>query len=142
MTACENDPVVFFLLQQAMKSSHFSHTELIKDNSVNLLKKRDSWPIIYLDPMFTTAGKAQVKKPARILRALVTNYDADNELLFHKARQHCSRLVVKRHIDAPEIAGATADIQYSGQSTRYDVYLQNDARKNKVSRQYDSTDSY
>lgn len=127
VTACETNPVVFFLLQQAIHRSKFSHIELIQDNSLNLLEQRNNWPIIYLDPMFSSIGKAQVKKPARVLRALVANYDADNELLFHKARHNCSRLVVKRHIDAPALAGITADIQYSGQSTRYDVYLQPDA---------------
>lgn len=78
---------------------------------------------VYLDPMFPARNKsALVKKEMRICR-LVAGEDPDAGGLLDLARLAArSRVVVKRPIHAPPLAGQPA-FTLPGRTIRYDVYL-------------------
>jgi 16S rRNA (guanine1516-N2)-methyltransferase len=79
--------------------------------------------VVYIDPMFPNRSKSALsKKEMRICR-IVAGEDPDAGDLFAVARQVASRrVVVKRWLRASPL-GERPDIQYRGQSIRYDVYL-------------------
>lgn len=78
--------------------------------------------VVFLDPMFSAPGRAQVKKEMQICRALAGG-PTDAEALFAAARAAAiDRVVVKRHPHhAPLAAGATFTVDSA--RVRFDVYL-------------------
>jgi len=80
--------------------------------------------VIYLDPMFPERKKtALVKKEMRILRDLVDE-DNDTEVLLAMALKCAKkRVVVKRPRIAVTIGATKPNLIYTGQSCRFDVYL-------------------
>ena len=133
VTACERHPVIFFILEQAfhhIPDNRAKIPALINQNAIELLSTDQFWDVIYLDPMYPedAIGKSQVKKTAQILRSIVNHNTAEDEELFQLARNRCRRLIVKRHIHATSLSQDSIDIQYCGQSTRYDVYIQPEKR--------------
>lgn len=79
--------------------------------------------VIYLDPMYPEAGtKGQVKKEMQILRLLL-GPPAEPAQLLELARGLARRVVVKRPVRAPRLAGPAPSHSLEGRSTRFDVYL-------------------
>jgi 16S rRNA (guanine1516-N2)-methyltransferase len=78
--------------------------------------------VVCLDPMFATAGSAQVKKDMQACRALAGPAGDDAELL--RAARACAteRVVVKRDPHAPPLAAGVA-FAVPGERVRFDVYL-------------------
>lgn len=83
---------------------------------------RDVFDVAYIDPMYPPRKKsAAIKKDMRICRALVGD-DPDAGALLHAALSSgMSRIVVKRPIDAEQLAPGP-DMVYRSPQTRYDVY--------------------
>ncbi len=79
---------------------------------------------VYLDPMFPERQKsALVKKEMRFFHAVVGE-DTDSTALLHTARRLAlRRIVVKRPRHGAFVGDATPAYQYTGKSTRFDVYL-------------------
>jgi 16S rRNA (guanine1516-N2)-methyltransferase len=88
------------------------------------LEQEDYPDVIYLDPMYPTRNKsALVKKDMRMLRA-IAGHDEDAVELFNLALTRArKRVVVKR----PRLAANLTDLQpqiiFSGQHSRFDVYI-------------------
>ena len=81
-------------------------------------------PVVYLDPMYPQRQKsAAVKKEMAYFHELVGSNDDDIALLQQAARCAEKRVVVKRPRLSEFLAGLQPDYQYSGKSTRFDVYL-------------------
>jgi 16S rRNA (guanine1516-N2)-methyltransferase len=78
--------------------------------------------VIYLDPMFATAGSAQVKKDMQVCRLLAGPPDDPLPLLALARRLAGDRVVVKRHHGAPPLQ-AGVSLAVSGERVRFDVYL-------------------
>jgi 16S rRNA (guanine1516-N2)-methyltransferase len=78
--------------------------------------------VVYLDPMFSEQGRAQVKKEMQVCRALA-GPPSDLVDLFAAARGAArERVVVKRHPHhAPLAAGVSFTVD--GERVRFDVYL-------------------
>lgn len=78
--------------------------------------------VVYLDPMFSDPGKAQVKKEMQICR-LLAGPPEDPKPLFELARAVArERVVVKRHHGEEPIAEGRS-FQVDGERIRFDVYL-------------------
>jgi 16S rRNA (guanine1516-N2)-methyltransferase len=129
----ERSPIIAALVQDALRRAQedpsFSELKLqltITDSFeyLNSLKSQAYPDVIYLDPMFPSRSKsALVKKEMRILRAIVgEDPDADKLLPLSRAIAK-KRVVVKRPRHAPELNNLSPDLQYRGQSSRFDVYL-------------------
>lgn len=79
--------------------------------------------VVYLDPMFAERKRALAKKDMQLFQGLV-GQDEDADTLLDLARASArQRVVVKRHLKAPPLAGRTPAFQYTGSVIRYDVYL-------------------
>ena len=134
----EQHPAVFALLcdgwQRAMQNAetadiarrmvltHADAVQAMPDNAARFGRP----DVVYLDPMYPERQKsAAVKKEMAYFHELVgLSAVQDDEALLHAARQTAQkRVVVKR----PRLGGFLAQkqpaYQYTGKSTRFDVYL-------------------
>lgn len=79
--------------------------------------------VIYIDPMFPERQKsAKVKKEMQAFHALVGGDDDAGQLLPLSLQKALYRVVVKRPLRAPALAGMAPNYAITGKSTRYDVY--------------------
>ena len=95
--------------------------------------------VVYLDPMFAEADNsaqvngsrlkgaqaksAQVKKDMRLFRQLLDSGHSDERSLLEAARAAARlRVVVKRALKAPHLAGAVPAYSLRGKAIRFDVY--------------------
>ncbi|MGQ7261335.1 class I SAM-dependent methyltransferase [Vreelandella sp. V005] len=80
--------------------------------------------VIHLDPMFPHREKsALVKKEMRLFRALAGDDDDAPRLLEAALDVATHRVVVKRPIKAPPIAGPAPQHTLEGKTSRYDMYV-------------------
>jgi 16S rRNA (guanine1516-N2)-methyltransferase len=130
----ERDPIIFKLLEdgfsRARRSSIRSVVESIERMSLSegdFLKtnfKNGVWDTVYLDPMFPKARKsALVKKDMQALQTLLSDDNSASQMLEHAKRFAKNRVVVKRGKSSPLLSEHDPDIQYTGSSNRFDVYL-------------------
>lgn len=98
--------------------------ELIRGDAFALLDGTRRWDVIHLDPMYPhDRRRALPGKEMQLLREL-TGGDADADALLQPARRCANlRVIVKRPLHAPFLAGQTPSHQLSGKQARYDVYL-------------------
>ena len=86
-----------------------------------------SFDVVYLDPMFPSRRKsAQVKKDMFILQKFFEESESDAEdsdMLIDALAIARHRVVVKRPLRAPDIAGKVPTFRLAGRSSRYDVYI-------------------
>lgn len=130
ITLLERSPIIFALLQDALKRASLTQANtinrmhLIHADTISWLSALPSKPdIIYLDPMFPERQKsASVKKEMAILQDLLGK-DSDCDKLF-KTALTCARkrVVVKRPRLAPPLAAAPS-FSLQGKSSRFDIYL-------------------
>lgn len=130
--AIERNPIVHALAADALRrAAEAPHTAeacaritLTCDDATKILNVwQDSPPeAIYLDPMYPSRkSSALVKKELRIIRTLVGD-DLDAAALAEAAKCVATdRVVVKRMIDAPPLAGHPT-YSVKEKTTRFDVY--------------------
>lgn len=132
VTLAERQPLFAELLQDALDharadpvlAASATRIELIHGDSRALLDGSRRWDVIHLDPMYPHARRhALPQKEMQLLREL-TGGDADADELLHPARCCAElRVVVKRPLHAPFLAGVPPSHQLRGKQARYDVYL-------------------
>ena len=131
VTMCERSRILCDVLQdglqRAEKEAWFRALSLtlINIDAVDYLKNINIKPdVIYIDPMFPEKTKsALVKKEMRVLREVVGD-DKDAEELFTIAlKQAKKRVVVKRARLAPAVTAHKPQIVFTGESSRFDVYI-------------------
>lgn len=124
--AIERLPALVFLLADAVAESSLARsiTVIAADATTWLTAQGpDRRPqVIYLDPMFGSVGKAQVKKDMQICRLLAGAPDDPAPLLAAARATATERVVVKRHHGEAAIA---TDVSFAvaGERVRFDVYL-------------------
>lgn len=88
--------------------------------------------VVYLDPMFPASEKtALVKKEMRLFQQLFHHAEMDaavvaadeSHLLSQALRCARMRVVVKRPLKAPTLAGRSPDYALAGKAIRFDVYV-------------------
>ena len=136
VTLFERHPVVYALLrdglQRASADSEIAEISarmsllnwdvLASENQLHELPRPQ---IVYLDPMYPPAQKsAAVKKEMACFHTLVGQQEHESEVLLSLALSLASkRVVVKRPRLAQTLTVRKPDYQYSGKSTRFDVYM-------------------
>lgn len=130
LTLVEQNPIIACLLADGLrrlKNSHrFSSLQIISHcmDGVEYLKMlREKPAVVYLDPMFQQAAKAQVKKDMQIARILTGENPCTPELLELALDRASDRVVVKRHRQSPYLNDQPPTHQIHGRLIRYDVYL-------------------
>lgn len=136
VTAFEQHPAVACLLSDGIRRAllnpetqdtaacinlHFGNAA---EQMPALVQTQGKPDIVYLDPMYPERRKsAAVKKEMAYFHRLVGEAQ-DEAVLLHTARQTAKkRVVVKRPRLGGLLAGQTPAYQYTGKSTRFDVYL-------------------
>lgn len=125
VTAIERVPALCVMLQVAVEESE-ADIEVIRAEAIPWLRDRSGSPaapdVVYLDPMFSEAGKAQVKKEMQACRILAgTPHDAAELLAAARAAAR-DRVVVKRHPHHKPLADDVS-FEVGGDRVRFDVYL-------------------
>lgn len=126
VTAVERVPALAFLAHDVIEESslatrltvHAGEAENWLEHGANGTTPH----VVYLDPMFADAGRAQVKKDMQVCRALAGG-GPDAAALLPAARALATqRVVVKRRHDLPPLAPGVA-FSVDGERVRFDVYL-------------------
>ncbi len=135
---CERDPVLVEMLRAALAraaagddpwlSAVAGRMRLRPGEATNLSPAELAGVVvIYLDPMFPPRDKrAAVKKEMALLQRLLGdggNGDGADRLLLWALRQAVARVVVKRPLRAPPLAGRAPSHTLAGKAVRYDVYV-------------------
>ena len=132
VTLAERHPTVAALLEDAREralrdpatAAAAARTAIVHADGRKLMGPPASFDVVYLDPMYPGHGKAALaKKELQLLREL-TGGDADADALLASANAR-RRIVVKRPLSAPALAGRPPSLALSGTQARFDVYLCN-----------------
>lgn len=128
----EYNPVIATLLADSLRRGAqdpeigeiVGRMELVPGDSItgirNLSERAD---VIYLDPMFPERQKSGlIKKKFQLLQQLERPCD-DEDALFAAAREAApKKLIVKRPLKGPFLAGAKPGYSVSGKAIRYDCF--------------------
>lgn len=130
----ERNPVAAALLADALEraAAHpqlacaASRMSLVNADSADTLPLlRPAPDVVLLDPMFPAKhGDARAKKKLQMLQALEPPADAADEhaLLEAAFAAHPRKVVVKRPLKGPHLAGRKPSHTLAGKTVRYDVY--------------------
>ena len=99
---------------------HFHHAD-----SIQAMQNLDYLPdSILLDPMFPSRSKsAMIKKKFQLLQQLELPCSNENELLDAAMAAHPHKIVIKRPVKGPYLAGIKPAYSISGKAVRYDCLL-------------------
>ena len=126
----ERSPIVAKLLQDGLRRAHCDLPLFIGEAKTfiqHCIQSKKYFDVVYFDPIFPEKTKnALANKSARLLRALAGD-DSDAAEIFHAAKKIArKRLVIKRpRYGARIVEHLVADVIYTGESVRFDVYLKN-----------------
>ncbi len=137
VTLYECDPVIAALLRDALRraadlpelSAAVARMELVEGDSVaalgGLSHTLDACPdVVYLDPMFPGRTKsAAVKKKFQLLHHLEAPCANEDELVRAALGVHPRKVVIKRPVKGPYLAGIKPSYSLSGKAVRYDVLV-------------------
>ena len=134
ITMIERNPIVYILLNNALKNSikDFSLKDIIKrmnliySDSITFLlhNKIENIDIIYIDTMFPKTNKDRlVKKNMQIFQNIIKNDTDDKELLNISLKQNVKKVIVKRLLKMNYINNLKPNIEIKGTKIRFDVYI-------------------
>ncbi|MBO4324608.1 MAG: class I SAM-dependent methyltransferase [Lachnospiraceae bacterium] len=129
----EFDPVIAALLSDALRRASLqeelqdivSRMTLYHEDSINAMKKLNEKPdVVLLDPMFPERHKsALIKKKFQLLQQLERPCGEEEELFGAAVQAGPRRILVKRPVKGPLLAGRKPDYCLSGKAVRYDCYI-------------------
>ena len=132
----ENDPVIAALLRDALRratddpdlAAVVSRMELREEDSIAALRRdhreQEVPEVIFLDPMFPERQKsALVKKKFQLLQRLESPCTDEEELLAAALTANPRKILVKRPLKGPWLAGVKPAYSLSGKAVRIDVLL-------------------
>ncbi|MGD9948365.1 MAG: class I SAM-dependent methyltransferase [Desulfobulbus sp.] len=129
----EINPVVAALLSDGLnRASRLSHLRMVTErirlrsgNSVEIFTDLAELPeVIYLDPMFPERSKsAKVKQNLRLLQYLDDRSIAPESLLQAALLVGAKKVVVKRPLKGPHLAGKVPSYSLKGKAVRFDIYV-------------------
>ena len=129
----EYDPVIASLLEDSLRRAAMdpflkeivSRMELHIESSIEAMKNMEHSPdVVLLDPMFPARTKsALVKKKFQLLQQLERPCSDENELFNAALQAKPRKIVIKRPLKGPFLAGIKPDYSLSGKAIRYDCIL-------------------
>ncbi|MEE1372617.1 MAG: class I SAM-dependent methyltransferase [Parolsenella sp.] len=133
VTMCESDPVIAALLADGLRravddpmlSGIVGRMSLVEGDSIEIIPSLAEAPdVVYLDPMFPARTKsAAVKKKFQLLHRLESPCADEASLMDAALAARPRKIVVKRPIKAPVLAGVRPSHSISGKAVRYDVIV-------------------
>lgn len=137
VTLCEQDEVIAALLEDAMQraAEHpdlkdiVCRMRLYKGDSIAYMKEHAAeqrFDVVLLDPMFPERQKsALVKKKFQLIHYLEHPCSEEKELLEAALALHPRRIVIKRPLKGPFLAGRKPSYSLKGKAVRVDVIVGN-----------------
>ncbi|MGH8457076.1 MAG: class I SAM-dependent methyltransferase [Stenotrophobium sp.] len=134
VTMCERHPQILALLRDAQRLALLDETSAIVARRIRIQEGdalaiinaalSGNWDVIYLDPMYPHRGKSALPQKEMQLFRDLTAGDPDADALLAPALA-CARkrVVVKRPLKAPWLAGREPSLSLKGTQARFDVYL-------------------
>lgn len=129
----ERDPVIAALLADSLRRARehpqladaASRMHLVGADSVEAMPAIDPAPdVVYLDPMFPERRKsAAVKKKFQLIHYLEHPCDDQEALMRAALAAHPRKVVVKRPVKGPHLAGIKPSYSLAGKSVRYDCIV-------------------
>lgn len=135
VTLCESDPVIAALLVDACRRGAqceqlapiVARMHVVERDSSRLLAALpEPVDVVYLDPMFPGRTKsAAVKKKFQLIHGLERPCDAEAERALMTAAMRAARrkVVVKRPVKGPYLAGVKPSHSLTGKAVRYDCIV-------------------
>ena len=134
----EYDPVIAALLRDTLRrASHHpelgpvvARMEVIEGNSLEILPSLPLQPdVVFLDPMFPERQKTGlIKKKFQLLQQLEKPCCDEEELLRAAMEAGPVKIVIKRPLKGPFLAGVKPDFSNPGKAIRYDCILPQNKR--------------
>ena len=129
----ERNAIIAALLRDTMERASripelvetVSRMEVSEADSVDALPSLDFEPdVVLLDPMFPQKGKdAAAKKKLQMLQQLECPCDDEGALFEAAIAASPRKIVVKRPVKGPLLAGRKPDYSLEGKAIRYDCYV-------------------
>lgn len=133
VTLFERDPVIAALLSDTIRRGLqnpdlceiVSRMHLIEGDSISGMAALDFSPtVVLLDPMFPERQKsALVKKKFQLLHHLEKPCDEERELLVGAMALRPRKLIIKRPLKGPFLAGEKPHYSHNGKAIRYDCFV-------------------
>lgn len=129
----EYDPVICALLRDTVERSRnipsladaASRMEVFAENSIEAMQNLNYRPdVILLDPMFPESGKsALIKKKFQLLRQLEKPCENGDDLLRAAIAAKPQKIIIKRPLKGPFLAGVKPSYSLTGKAIRYDCLV-------------------
>ena len=129
----EKNPVIAALLEDALMraaehpdlAAIAARMHLTQADSAQALPQLPTTPdVVLLDPMFPTKTKsAQAKKKLQLLQQLEQPCDDEQRLLDAALAAHPRKVIIKRPVKGPFLAGRKPDYSLQGKAIRFDVIV-------------------
>ena len=132
VTLHEQNPVIALLLKDAIRRAKrqpvlkdiVSRMHVVEGDSVELMSHRlDAVDLVYLDPMFPGRQKSGlIGKKLQLIQKMEAPCSAEDELFDAAIKAGPSKIIVKRPLKAPFLAGRKPNYSLDGKAIRYDCY--------------------
>lgn len=129
----EYNPIIAALLQDALERGKedpeireiIGRMTLREENSCEALENRSVPPdVILLDPMFPSRRKSGlIKKKFQLLQQLEHPCDNEEALVHAAIKAHPRKIIIKRPLKGPYLAGIKPSYSLSGKAIRYDCLV-------------------
>lgn len=132
VTLHEQNPVIALLLKDAIRRAKkqpvlkeiVDRMHVVEGDSVAILSNRlDPVDLIYLDPMFPGRQKSGlIGKKLQLIQKMEEPCSEESELFDAAIKAGPSKIIVKRPLKAPFLAGRKPNYSLDGKAIRYDCY--------------------
>lgn len=133
VTLHEQNPVIAALLKDAIRRAKkhpilgeiVERMHLVEGNSIELLPKNlDEPDVIYLDPMFPARQKSGlIGKKLQLIQKLEQPCFEETALLEAAMAAHPKKIIIKRPLKGPNLAGKEPSYSVKGKAIRYDCLV-------------------
>lgn len=132
VTLHEQNPVIALLLKDAIRRAKrqpvlkdiVNRMHVVEGDSVEILSNRlDPVDLIYLDPMFPGRQKSGlIGKKLQLIQKMEAPCSEEDALFDAAIKASPSKIIVKRPLKAPFLAGRKPNYSLDGKAIRYDCY--------------------
>ena len=136
VTLCEQNPVIALLLKDALQRAKnhpdlkdiVARMSLYQGDSIELLQSLtaagDTVDLVYLDPMFPKRQKSGlINKKLQLIQKLEPPCSLEEELFAAATASGPQKIIVKRPLHSPCLAGRKPSYTLNGKAIRYDCYV-------------------
>lgn len=138
VTLYEQNPVIAVLLKDAIRRAKrdpklreaAERMHPIEGNSIEKMRENlDGVDLVYLDPMFPARQKSGlINKKLQLIQKLEPPCSLEEELFEAAKALNPSKIIVKRPLKSPTLAGQPPNYSLEGKAIRYDCYYMSKGR--------------